>query len=55
MDVYEESANIDKQPFVREEVSVKKEVEHETVNAQEQIRREELEIDSDGKLVIDNK
>ncbi|BAU62743.1 PRC-barrel domain-containing protein AvaK [Stanieria sp. NIES-3757] len=55
MDVYEESANIEKQAFVREEVSVRKEVEQETVNAQEQIRREELEIDSDGKPIIEKK
>jgi uncharacterized protein (TIGR02271 family) len=45
MEVYEETANVRKEAFVREEVSIHKEVDHETVNAQETIRREELEID----------
>ena len=46
VEVYEENANIQKQAFVREEVKVKKEVERDTVEAQETIRREELDIDS---------
>lgn len=45
MEVYEESANIEKQAFVREEVNVRKEVEHDTVEARETIRREELEVE----------
>jgi uncharacterized protein (TIGR02271 family) len=45
IDVYEETADLQKQTFVREEVEVKKEVEHETVNLQDTIRREELEIE----------
>lgn len=52
MEVYEESADIQKQAFVREEVSVRKEVERDTVKAKEKIRREELEVDVDGKPVI---
>lgn len=47
VEVYEESANIEKQAFVREEVSVRKEVEHDTVEARETIRREELEVEGD--------
>ena len=46
MDIYEENANIQKEAFVREEVKVKKEVERDTVESQEKIRREELDIDS---------
>lgn len=52
MEVYEESADIQKQAFVREEVSVRKEVERDTVEARETIRREELDVDVDGKPVI---
>jgi uncharacterized protein (TIGR02271 family) len=46
MDIYEEKADIQKEAVVREEVRVKKVVDTETVEAQEQIRREELDIDS---------
>lgn len=48
VEVYEESANIEKQAFVREEVSVRKEVQKDTVEAKEKLRREELEVDVDG-------
>ena len=51
VELYEETASIDKQAFVREEVSVRKEVEQETVQASETIRREELEIDADGDVI----
>lgn len=54
VEVYEESANIDKKAFVREEVSVRKEVEHQSVDATETLRREELEVDTDGKPVVRN-
>lgn len=52
VDVYEESADINKEAFVREEVRVHKEVERETVEAQETLRREELDVDVDGNPVI---
>ena len=52
MDIYEESADINKEAFVREEVKVRKEVERETVEAQETLRREKLDIDVDGKPTI---
>ncbi|MEQ9001528.1 MAG: DUF2382 domain-containing protein [Coleofasciculus sp. B1-GNL1-01] len=52
MEVHEEAANIDKKAFVREEVGVKKEVERDTVDAQEKVRREELEVDVDGNPVV---
>lgn len=53
MEVYEETADIQKKAFVREEVGVRKEVAHETVNATEKVRREELDVDVDGRPVID--
>lgn len=52
VEVYEESANVEKQAFVREEVNVRKEVEQDTVTARETIRREELEIETDGDAVV---
>jgi uncharacterized protein (TIGR02271 family) len=48
MEIYEETADIQKQAFVREEVNVRKEVDRETVEAQEKIRREELDVDASG-------
>ena len=53
MEVYEETADIQKQAFVREEVTVRKEVERDTVNATETLRREELDVDVDGRPIID--
>lgn len=53
VEVYEETPDIRKEAFVREEVSVRKEVDHETVNAEETLRREELNIDTEGRPVVD--
>ncbi|HBL10878.1 MAG TPA: photosystem reaction center subunit H [Cyanobacteria bacterium UBA11162] len=52
IEVYEESADIQKKAFVREEVSVRKEVERDTVDATETVRREELEVDVNGQPVV---
>lgn len=51
VELYEETARIGKQAFVREEVSVRKEVETETVTGSETIRREELEVEADGDVI----
>jgi len=48
MEIYEETADIQKEAFVREEVNIRKEVERDTVDATETLRREELDIDTDG-------
>lgn len=53
MEVYEEAADIRKEAFVREEVSVRKEVDQETVNVEETLRREELNVDTEGCPVVD--
>lgn len=53
MEVYEESADIQKKAVVREEVSVRKEVERDTVDRTETVRREELDVDTDGNTIID--
>ncbi|MGD2181733.1 DUF2382 domain-containing protein [Lusitaniella coriacea] len=52
VEVYEESAQIDKQAFVREEVEVRKEVDRDTVEASETIRRETLDVDTHGNPVV---
>jgi uncharacterized protein (TIGR02271 family) len=44
LDIYEVSVNIQKQAFVREEVQVRKEVEQDTVEATDTVRREELDV-----------
>ena len=43
--VYEELPNVHKQLFVREEVSFRKEVEQNTVEVEDKIRHEELDLD----------
>lgn len=53
IEVYEETPDIHKEAFVREEVRVRKEVDRDTVEAQETIRREELDIDTQGNPVVD--
>ncbi|MEH2241324.1 DUF2382 domain-containing protein [Nostoc sp.] len=50
IEVYEETPEIHKEAFVREEVRVKKVVERETVEVQDSIRREELDVDTVGNL-----
>jgi uncharacterized protein (TIGR02271 family) len=52
MNVYEETADIRKQAFVREEVNIRKEVDRDTVDATETLRREELEVDVNGNPVV---
>ncbi|MBW4572499.1 MAG: DUF2382 domain-containing protein [Tolypothrix carrinoi HA7290-LM1] len=46
MEIYEETADIKKEAFVREEVNIKKVVDHDTVEAKETIRREELDVNA---------
>jgi uncharacterized protein (TIGR02271 family) len=52
VEVYEETPDIRKETFVREEVSIRKEVDRETVEADEQLRKERLDIDSEGNPVV---
>ena len=40
--------------ILREEVTVRKEVDRDTVTADETLRREELNIDKDGNPIINN-
>ena len=51
VDLYEETATVSKQAFVREEVNIHKEVEQETIEKSATIRREELEIEEEGDVV----
>lgn len=55
MDVYEETSDIRKETFVREQVSIRKEVDRDTVDAEETVRREELDLDTQGRPVVDKK
>jgi uncharacterized protein (TIGR02271 family) len=52
IELYEETPEIHKEAFVREEVRVKKVVDRDTVEAEETIRREELDINTQGNLPI---
>lgn len=55
IEVYEETPDIRKEAFVREEVRVRKVVDRDTVDAEETIRREELDIDTQGNPVVDRR
>ena len=52
VEVYEESADIEKQAFVREEVTVRKQVDRDIVSAQDTLRREELEVETEGEGLV---
>ncbi|BAZ48282.1 PRC-barrel domain-containing protein [Nostoc sp. NIES-4103] len=52
IEVYEETPEIHKEAFVREEVRVRKVVDRDTVEAQDTIRREELDINTAGELHV---
>lgn len=54
IDVYQETPDIHKETFVREEVRVTKVVERDVVEAQDIIRREELDVDASDNLNIEN-
>lgn len=54
VEIYEETADIRKEAFVREEVRVSKVVDHDTVETKETIRREELDVNAPG-LPIDER
>lgn len=53
IELYEETPEIRKEAFVREEVIVKKVVDRHTVEAQDTIRLERLDIDTTGELSVD--
>ncbi|BAZ66532.1 MAG: DUF2382 domain-containing protein [Pelatocladus maniniholoensis HA4357-MV3] len=53
IELYEETPEIEKEAFVREEVRVKKIVDRDVVEAQETVRREELDIETEGNLPLD--
>ena len=54
VELYEEQAQISKEAYVREEVRVKKVVEQDTVEAKETVRREELDINTQGDLRVND-
>ncbi|HEY9807887.1 MAG TPA: DUF2382 domain-containing protein [Halomicronema sp.] len=53
IEVFEETADIHKEAYVREQVNVRKEVDRDTVDAEEQLRREELDIKTQGTPIVD--
>ncbi len=53
LEVYEEVADVRKEAFVREEVRMQKVVDQDTVTTQEQVRREELDVTTEGHPVIE--
>jgi uncharacterized protein (TIGR02271 family) len=55
MEVYEEVPEFHKEAFVREEVRVSKVVDQETATAEENLRREEIDVDVEGRSVAQNR
>jgi uncharacterized protein (TIGR02271 family) len=55
IEVYEEVADIQKEAFVREQVQVRKEVDRDTVETDETVRREELDINTQGNPIVDRR
>jgi len=55
MDVYEETADIRKEPRLYEETSINKVVEQENINRQETVRREELDVDVDRTTDVEQR
>jgi uncharacterized protein (TIGR02271 family) len=55
MEVYEETPDIRKETVVREQVSVRKEIDRDTVDAQEKVRREKLDLDAQGHPTLDTR
>lgn len=53
--VYEEVADVRKEAFIREEIRIVKEVEKALVEVEETLRREELDIDTNNRSLVDNK
>lgn len=51
MEIYEETPDIRKEAVVREEVKVRKEVDRDTVESDETIRRERLDVDKQGRVI----
>jgi len=53
MEVYEEVPDIHKEAYVREQVNVRKEVDRDRADVQDQVRREELDVDTKGQPRVD--
>jgi uncharacterized protein (TIGR02271 family) len=53
IEVYEETPDIQKQTVVREEVNLRKEIDRKVVNAEETLRREELDVQVQGEPRVD--
>ncbi|HEY9738208.1 MAG TPA: DUF2382 domain-containing protein [Trichocoleus sp.] len=53
VEVYEDTPDIRKETFVREEVQLRKEVDQEVATTNETVRREELDINTEGRPSID--
>jgi uncharacterized protein (TIGR02271 family) len=55
VEVYEEVPEFHKEAFVREEVEVSKVVDHETATAQEQLRREEIDVKVEDRSTVEHR
>ncbi|WP_017716926.1 DUF2382 domain-containing protein [Kamptonema formosum] len=55
IEVYEETADIHKQAFVREEVSVRKETDRDTIETTDRVRREKLDVKTEGHPAVDDR
>jgi uncharacterized protein (TIGR02271 family) len=54
IEIYEETPEIHKEAFVREEVRLKKVLDQSTVEVEETVRHEKLDVDADGRSLLQN-
>lgn len=55
IEIFAEIPDVRKEVFVREEVSIRKEIDRTTVNVQETLRRETLEVNTQGHNIADQR
>jgi uncharacterized protein (TIGR02271 family) len=55
MEVYEEVPDIRKEAYVREQVNIRKEVQRDQEVAEDEVRRERLDIKTEGSPVVDQR
>ncbi|MEB3182517.1 MAG: DUF2382 domain-containing protein [Nostocaceae cyanobacterium] len=55
MEIYEERPDVRKETVLSEEVQIRKEVQQDTAEVQETLRREELDIDTNGNPIVDRR
>lgn len=54
IEVYEDAPDVRRETFVREEVQLRKEVDHDVAKSSEKVRREELDVKTEGRPSVES-